>query len=78
MLIAAAQVAVETPFTDSAQAAEPCLAVFVKAYKNNIAVALIPAFIKPPGLDAVVDHLRVDPSFFEVVHHSPVIGRGLR
>ena len=33
---------------DSAQAAEPCLAVFVKAYKNNIAVALIPAFIKPP------------------------------
>ena len=63
MLIAAAQVAVETPFTDSAQAAEPCLAVFVKAYKNNIAVALIPAFIKPPGLDAVVDHLRVDPSF---------------
>ena len=78
VFIAAAQVTVKTSFTNPAQTAEPRLAVFVKAYENHIAVTLVPALIKPSGLDAVVDHLRVDSSFFEVVHHSPVIGRGLR
>ena len=78
VFIAAAQVTVETPFTDPAQTAEPCLSFFVKAHENDIAVALVPAFIKPSSLDAVVDHPWVDSSFFEVVHHSPVIGRGLR
>ena len=77
VFIATAQVTVKTPFTDPAQTAEPCLSVFVKAYENDIAVALVPAFIKPSGLDAVVDHPWVDSSFFEVAHHSPVIGRGL-
>ena len=78
MFIAAAQVTVETSFTNPAQTAEPRFAFFVKAYENNIAVSLVPALIKPSGLDAVVDHLRGDPSFFEIVHHSLIIGSSLR
>ena len=67
----------EPGFTDSPQAAEPRLAILVEAHKNHVAVALVPALINPPGLNAVVQNLLVNAPAFEIGHHRPIIRGGL-
>ena len=78
VLVAAAYIPVEPGFANPPQAAEPCLAILVKAHKNHVAVALVPALINPPGLDAVVQYLPVNAPARKILEHGPVIRGGRR
>lgn len=78
MLVAAAQIPVEPGFANPAQAAEPRLAGLVKTDEHHISMALIPALINAPGLDAVVQNFLVNAPASEISHHRPVVRGGRR
>ena len=68
----------EPALADPSQAAKPRFSGFVKADEHHISMALIPALINAPGLDAEVQHLHGNPTAFEVVQHSLVVWGGRR